>query len=428
MKNRRLDIERYLRGELSPAEMHALEREALDDPFLAEALEGIEHAGTEDFLYDVHQLRRLVDDRLHRRRRGDPRTVRVWAWASGIAATLLLIAISGFFAVSLLRQQSTLSKAEDPPKVSAPTSDTLSMNTKSDSAASAHQPLAMETPRARPSTKSQLKDPQKQKREAASKKEIDEPLAESGLQGENESDNAAADLALADVTAPAAERVQPAPESLRHAKRSASESVAEVITVVKGTVMSTEGEALPGVNVSILGTSVGTVTDPDGRYEIAVPADTTLVFSFIGYEQLEAQVAPGSIVDITLNEDITALSEVVIVSGTGNPTGSSAPATFTTAEPEGGKRKFMQYLDSAVVYPQQALNNNVAGRVTVRFTVGADGRLSGFEVLRGIGYGCEEALIEAIQQGPAWRPSLHGSRAIKDEVKVRFKFAPRRNE
>ena len=58
MRNRKSDIEKYLRGELSPAEMHALEKEALKDPFLAEALEGVEQTGADNFLYDLHGINR----------------------------------------------------------------------------------------------------------------------------------------------------------------------------------------------------------------------------------------------------------------------------------------------------------------------------------------------------------------------------------
>ena len=69
MGDRKHDIERYLRGELSGEEMHALEKEALNDPFLAEALEGIEQAGPDNFLYDLHTIRRSVHDRV----RNNPR-------------------------------------------------------------------------------------------------------------------------------------------------------------------------------------------------------------------------------------------------------------------------------------------------------------------------------------------------------------------
>ncbi len=83
---------------------------------------------------------------------------------------------------------------------------------------------------------------------------------------------------------------------------------------VKGTVTSTEdGNTLPGVSVVVKGTTVGTVTDINGAYKIAVPADyKTLIFSFIGMVSQEVPVNNRSIIDINLETKATELSEVVI--------------------------------------------------------------------------------------------------------------------
>src|SRR5687768_12599865 len=104
MRSRKHDIEKYLRGELSPSEMHALEKEALSDPFLAEALEGIEQAGADNFLYDLHKINRSMHARMRKSRKHN-KVISMWGWTSVIAATLVLIAISGFLVVSLLKDQ-----------------------------------------------------------------------------------------------------------------------------------------------------------------------------------------------------------------------------------------------------------------------------------------------------------------------------------
>lgn len=81
---------------------------------------------------------------------------------------------------------------------------------------------------------------------------------------------------------------------------------------VSGTVIDNEGMPLPGVNVIEKGTSNGATTDFDGNYSIAVPADATLVFSYIGFETQEVQVEGRSTIDVTL-QDGMLLSEVQIV-------------------------------------------------------------------------------------------------------------------
>ena len=56
MNDLKNDIERYRKGELTPSEMHALEKKALSDPFLADALEGASEINAEAFASDVHDL------------------------------------------------------------------------------------------------------------------------------------------------------------------------------------------------------------------------------------------------------------------------------------------------------------------------------------------------------------------------------------
>jgi TonB-linked SusC/RagA family outer membrane protein len=83
---------------------------------------------------------------------------------------------------------------------------------------------------------------------------------------------------------------------------------------VTGKVTSTEdGSPLPGVNVILKGTTLGTATDSDGKYALVVPNDGgVLVYSFIGLESKEIPVGQSTIVDVTLALDITQLSEVVV--------------------------------------------------------------------------------------------------------------------
>lgn len=81
---------------------------------------------------------------------------------------------------------------------------------------------------------------------------------------------------------------------------------------VSGAVVS-EGEPLPGASVFVKGTKNGTVTDIDGRYTISVPADGTLVFSFIGLQTREHKVDGRTVIDVELMPDNTQLDEVMVV-------------------------------------------------------------------------------------------------------------------
>jgi TonB-linked SusC/RagA family outer membrane protein len=91
-------------------------------------------------------------------------------------------------------------------------------------------------------------------------------------------------------------------------------AVASAQQTVSGTVTDDTGEGLPGVNVVVKGTTVGVMTDFDGKYTLNVPnSQATLVFSFVGYNPQEVSVAGKSVINVTLKEDVQVLDEVVVV-------------------------------------------------------------------------------------------------------------------
>ncbi len=89
---------------------------------------------------------------------------------------------------------------------------------------------------------------------------------------------------------------------------------AQTTTTVSGTVVDGAGEPLIGVNIVVPNTGIGTVTDVDGGFTLAVPSGTeTLEFSYTGYEPLIERLNGRSTLDINLREDIAQLNEVVVV-------------------------------------------------------------------------------------------------------------------
>ncbi|MFC4871684.1 SusC/RagA family TonB-linked outer membrane protein [Negadavirga shengliensis] len=88
----------------------------------------------------------------------------------------------------------------------------------------------------------------------------------------------------------------------------------EVLEIeVSGTVTDENGEPMPGVTVIIEGTSVGTITDIDGKYTLEAEEGTVLIFSFVGYENQRRAVSSSNIIDVKMMEDARSLDEVVVV-------------------------------------------------------------------------------------------------------------------
>ncbi len=74
-----------------------------------------------------------------------------------------------------------------------------------------------------------------------------------------------------------------------------------------------DGTAIPGVNVSVKGTTRGVTTSADGTYRISAGDGSTLVFSYVGYSTQEIPVGSQTSLDVKLSSDVKSLEEVVVV-------------------------------------------------------------------------------------------------------------------
>ncbi|MEX2593937.1 MAG: TonB-dependent receptor [Anditalea sp.] len=137
-----------------------------------------------------------------------------------------------------------------------------------------------------------------------------------------------------------------------HAKKSDKDQmVSDVDVTVTGTVTDTNGEPIPGVTVSVPGTTIGTATDLDGKYVLSVPEGTTLAFSFIGFETRSIAVGDRSVIDVILNEDMASLDEVVVV-GYGTQKKETLTGSIVSVDGDALQRS-----------PSPNISNSLAGRL-----------------------------------------------------------------
>jgi TonB-linked SusC/RagA family outer membrane protein len=146
---------------------------------------------------------------------------------------------------------------------------------------------------------------------------------------------------------------------------------------VTGRVTDLETKPLPGVNVVVEGTSLGTVTDIDGKYTIQMGGgQDILVFSYVGYISQNVDVGNRSVVDVTLQQDLTALEEIVVVGY-----GTQKKVNMTgSVEELGGATVTKQ----PVFQVSQALTGTMPG-VTVIQNSGQPGQDVGTIRIRGLG-------------------------------------------
>lgn len=145
---------------------------------------------------------------------------------------------------------------------------------------------------------------------------------------------------------------------------------------ITGTVRDTQGQPMSGVTIMVQGTTVGTLSGVDGKYSLPVPAGAaTLRFSFIGFGDQEVAIAGQTVINVTLEETLTGLDEVVVV---GYGTQKKKLVTGSTVQVKGDD---IQKLST--VSPMTALQGQTPGLSIIKNT-GQPG--DGFKVnIRGMG-------------------------------------------
>ena len=83
---------------------------------------------------------------------------------------------------------------------------------------------------------------------------------------------------------------------------------------VSGTIKDEKGQPLPGVNIILKGTAIGTTSDAAGAYAFSsTDNNSVLIFSFIGYKTMEETINNRSVIDLAMEPDLEMISEVVVV-------------------------------------------------------------------------------------------------------------------
>ncbi len=444
------DIKRYREGSLTGPERNALEKKALNDPFLADALEGAESISPEDFTSDLSSLSKKIT------RDADIS----WFTPLRIAAGVLLLIGAGALFYWINDPEPELLASKE----SIPQADTLMSQVDSTTstllALEQAKPVDQQQAKASASTSAEKssagildkakageglkQDAQpivtepamEQGRDAdeVSKEEVTDDIAEEEkiAQIEVEARELAKDKAAlkkASPTGGADVKLDDQRErSLRGEDRSVASrfSTQNITQNITGQVTSKDdGSPIPGVNVMVKGTTQGTVTDAQGYYNLPFPGETTtLEFSFIGMKTVDTKVNSTFRNDVQMTEDATKLSEVVV---TGmnlqkNAVNQDYEPVLKLASPKGGIRAYNRYLEKNVKYSAEARAKKVKGKVMIGFTVTTEGQLTDFSVIKSLGFGCDEELIRLVKEGPAWSPSTQDDVAVESEVKVRLKF------
>ncbi len=408
-------LRRWISGEADAHDEQALRAQAGDDPFLRDAVEGLEAFPEGDHAQRVTRLKGRIRQRSSRRALGP-----VWL-IRRMAAAAVVVGLAGWGIWWMARQPGAglSDKSIAIQETAPPAEQTSQENAAVEEAPSTPMPTHSPTPHTAPDPALQRSEDTARPSAARTEEEASSTLPAIAAERPKTDDLATAKPPAS--TQPAEVAVMPQAEPLttntpastgQAAERSAANSISPAAPAttakpasrtLKGKVTDASGEPLIGAGVLLQGTNTGTVTDLDGSYVLNVPAgisDPKLAVSYTGYETVIATPGASDRMNIVVPEGHSALSEVVVVGGSGKKSSrTSATQAGASVQPLGGFAALEAYIQKNKRLPA---HTPLHAEVELEFSVGAQGNLRHFRVIRSPGPAYNEEAVRLLQSGPKW--------------------------
>ena len=206
---------------------------------------------------------------------------------------------------------------------------------------------------------------------------------------------------------------------------------------------------VPGASVIIRGTTMGTLTDKDGKFTLPVKKGDVLVVSYIGLQTQSVVVQADVNLGIWMKEDVQPMEEMVVVGQTPKEEVKYTKIEVEeTEEPQekvifqvveempefpGGMGEAMKFLAKNIKYPVSAQQAKIEGRVIVQFVVERDGSISDIHTVRSVSPELDAEAVRVVSLMPKWSPGKQRGKAVavKYTMPIMFRLqtpAPKKEE
>ncbi|HEV3415104.1 MAG TPA: carboxypeptidase-like regulatory domain-containing protein [Puia sp.] len=446
------DIEKYRKGELTAREMHDLERAALDDPFLADAIEGMTSHPTADHQQDLYDLHERLNKRVAESKRR--RKIIFIQRRIVVAAALILLLGIGY---TFLNHYLVIPHRAPETVAAAPRSTPAPAGVK---AAPAAPELKIAAPAAADSIQFTLAQTRVEKKRSAPVSYFSQPTpaahSDDSATLSSPLEGRTAGLALnknfdttklvqfksipgiqykADTLGLTLNRSKQRQPAMTNDFFNPTPATPAYSLVFSGKVLDPQNHPLAGAFLALNGNyGYGTTTDESGYFRISLhPRDSTrqLTVSLIGYDHTSLAINALSTEDATNNiihlKPSNANLDEVVVAGYGihrKEREAAAPSDsdekldtlWTHAAPVIGRQAYLQYL--SVARKNLGLDSMVSGTETVSFIVARNGSLSDFKIEQSLSPAHDAGILRLVTDGPAWH--LTRGKKIRASVTVNF--------
>lgn len=397
------DIEHYHNGSMPPAEMHALEKAALDDPFLADALDGYTHTPTP--MEDVTLLKERLQRRtskvvalLHHRHR--------LAWRA--AAVLILLIGSGWLAFYFISpaQYTIANRREAAPRTEpqamppAPADSVRTAPAETDASREADESANISTATTAPS-------------------ESKDVAVAKGTRPQRSIENTEVEVAMDETASETAAVSKPQTNSKAHAEdapalEQARGTAAQQLSTnkFKARVIDSAGNPVPFATVTDMKQDRNVVlADPEGAFLIMAPDSTLMVLvSATGFQAIRKKLrTDDTTATVALPRSGEQLSEVV-VTALGRKAAQSR-VRLEAAELRGSRKRFDTYAEESIEWPGGWEGRLDENEVTLAFDVDKEGNAVDITVEKSLCAACDSTAVRLIRDGAKWRKTTKDRKA-----------------
>jgi len=462
----------YIQGKRKGKEAHRIEMDSMNDPFLADAIEGFDSVKG-DHAKRIMQMQEKVAGR------SVSETKRSGAWKIAVAAVVFIALLGGYF--TLMNHESNMMAAKDQDSnnyltLYAPASYVEKKNLELGDIQEENSGKEIEVepvvhivnlnevikPVSRikiyiPDTYyAQLNKKEIEELSASRNRILDTPVniqhQEAAIEERAEESHYLAEAATPEVAIPAAvlseekdldnnaklnnnvsaslsgkmagvKTVEQPKELNLDRRMEAAKTPAPVNNYLTGRIVdATDNEPIIGASVILKGTNVATVTDIDGYYKLPVGSatDADIIASYLGYETIEVPKPKNDQV-LAMKADNQLLDEVVVTGyGVQKRASTTGSASVIKADkqvkikpkPVIGEKEYKKYLETNLIKPESADCKN--GKVVLEFQVDTSGRPYNITIKKSLCEAYDKEAISLIEEGPDW---TYGTEIVKVEVK-----------
>jgi TonB family protein len=423
------DIEKYHKGLLSPGEMNEMEKAALDDPFLADALEGY-GATTVNVSSDLSELEKKLEERI-----SDKKLISIapsgsmFKWWK-VAAAIIILGGLGYFVFQIStgnKSSREVAITVEDKKPSTPGSSAVIDSNKS--AAMESTGVAATSKQPETATKH---NPGKKKEETtnavveANRDDVAVEITKPSQRAENyqQPEDSVSAARISGVSAPIAMEKRPAAAAEKQNEgylSSKKEAVSNNrrANYFNGRVKDANNNPLPFANITITRDSVGTYADAQGRFTLVSPDSVINVqVRSVGFEnnmvQLKNSVASN---DVVLQEDKSTPDKVLSIQKPDTSLSRMANIKFEELEPADGWNNYNTYLANNINIPEDIKRRDeVKGQVQLSFEVNQEGSPINIRVEKSLCGKCDEEAVRVVKQGPKWKKKNKKAKRITISV------------